>query len=212
LKPAPLLYLQVSSLNILLILNTTKMKQNSIFLTAAFLLGVAVPGFSQKLQDDGTFVLNNKTTIKVGDDLTIGRPADYDFINITPSKHGFGLGAIANAAGSVGSSVGLLGAESGHLKTAMTGIKVMNTANTVSNIGESADAIAALNVSNKAKEIIGKKFRILRFKDEGNERRGHHVYAFVAGEGKTNYKIELYPAIESQEVIAVNENKLTSNN
>lgn len=188
------------------------MKQNSIFLTAAFLLGVSVPGFSQKLQDNDTFVLNDSITIKVGDDLTIGKPSDFEFVNITQSKHGFGLGTIANAAGSVGSSVGLLGAESGHLKTAMTGIKVMNTANTVSNVGGTADAIAALNVSNQAKEIIGKKFRILRFKDEGNERRGHHVYAFVAGEGKTNYKIELYPAIESQEVIAVNESILTTNN
>lgn len=179
------------------------MKQKNVFIAALLFLGVVSPSFSQSLQNKDTFTLDT-LTIHVGDDLTIGRPSQFDFVNITKSKHGLGIGKIASAAGALGSTVGLLGAETGHLGTAMTGLKVMNAANTATSVGWTADAIAALNVSNQAKLIIGKQFRVLRFKKEGNERRGEHIYAILAGEGKTNYKAELVPAIKSNEIIATN--------
>ncbi|SEA41558.1 hypothetical protein SAMN05192529_11773 [Arachidicoccus rhizosphaerae] len=179
------------------------MKNHKNLLLTAVMFGLVSTAFSQTLENKDTFTMDT-LTIHVGDDLTIGKPSTFDFVNVVESKHGLGIGNIANAAGALGSTVGLLGAETGHLGTAMTGIKVMNAANTAASVGWTADAIAALNVSNQAKKIIGKKFRVLRFKKEGNQRRGEHIYAILAGEGKTNYKAELAPAIKSHEIIAIN--------
>ncbi|WP_447639927.1 MULTISPECIES: hypothetical protein [Chitinophagaceae] len=179
----------------------TKIK-NLLFASIALLL--ALPSFSQKLIDKNTFQVNNSLTLKIGDDLVIGKPAAYDFVNIEEEKNKFSFGKIANIAGAAGSAVGLAGVQTGSIGAMETGIKAMNTASTVSSIGMTADAIKSLNASDKAKQIIGKKFRILKFKEDGNEKRGYHYYAVVAGEGKTNYRIEVIPAIQSQEVVGVN--------
>lgn len=187
------------------------MNHTKIFFAASILLATAFPSISQNLHDKNTFTMDT-ITIHVGDDLTIGKPSTFDFVNISESKRGLSIGNIANAAGALGSTVGLLGAETGHLGTAMTGIKVMNAANTAASAGLTADAISALNVSNQAKLIIGKQFRVLRFKKEGNERRGQHIYAILAGEGKTNYKAELAPAIKASEIIAINDHIINTLN
>jgi len=178
------------------------MKIKALLLTG-IAMGLLTAAQSQHLTDKDTFIMDT-ITIHVGDDLIIGTPSQYDFVNIQESKRGMGLGKIANVAGSAGMATTLLGLETNHLGAAMTGAKVLGGAATLASVGMTADAIAQLNVSNEARRIIGKKFRVIRLKEEGNKKRGEHYYAIVAGEGHTNYKIELPPAIKSNEILAVN--------
>lgn len=185
-----------------------KFQIKNLLLTAMVLL-IAHTSFSQKLINKDSLQIDS-LMLKVGDDLIIGKPAAYDFVNIEEQKSKLSFGKIANIAGSAGTALGLAGAETGSIGAMKTGLTAMNTVSTVSSIGMTADAINALNVSDKAKQIIGKKFRILKFKQEGNNKRGFHYYAIVAGEGKTNYKIEIIPAIQSKEVIGINSALFTS--
>jgi len=178
------------------------MKAKTLLLTT-LALGLFTASQSQSLTDKDTFVMDS-VTIHVGDDLTIGTPSQYDFVNIQESKRGMGLGKIANVAGNAGLATALLGVETKSVGTLMTGAKVLEGAGTLASVGMTADAIAKLNVSNEARKIIGKKFRVMRLKQEGSKKRGEHYYAIVAGEGHTNYKIELPPAIQSNEILAVN--------
>ncbi len=111
------------------------------------------------------------------------------------------MGKIANIASSAGGAIVGLGGQTASIGTMTTGIKVMQTAGTAASVGFTVDAINAMNISDQAKSIVGKKMRILKFKKEGNEKRGEHFYAIVAGEGKHDYKIEIEPAITSGEVL-----------
>lgn len=180
-----------------------KTKINILLFTGIALL-LAIPSFSQKLIDKETFQVNDSLTLKVGDDLIIGKPAAYDFVNIEEEKKKFGIGKLASIAGAAGTAVGLGGAMVGGASTVAASGKILEGAATASTVGMTAEEINSLNISDKAKQIIGKKFRILKFKEEGNEKRGYHYYATVAGEGKTNYKIEIIPAIQAKEVIGIN--------
>jgi len=167
----------------------------------------AITSNAQSLINKKTFVFDS-VKIMVGDDITIGKPSTYDFVNITKMKRLRKIGKIANVVGDVGFAAGMIGATSGDVDAAMTGVKVMQGASTAASIGWTAAEINQMNVSNRAKQIIGKKFRVLKFKKKGNKRRGEHLYGIVAGEGHTNYKIELAPAIKSKEVIAINDRLL----
>lgn len=58
----------------------------------------------------------------------------------------------------------------------------------------------------------GQRLRVLKFFKKGNLKRGEHFYATVAGIGKENYDIELDRAIDTQEVLDVNEELFTEDN
>ncbi|MNY42641.1 hypothetical protein D3C86_1775510 [compost metagenome] len=93
------------------------------------------------------------------------------------------------------------GYDAGSLGAVKTGARLSQT-------GSQAAKLTALTdkLSSQAKPIAGKKLRILKFKVEGNEKRGEHFFAIVAAEGNKDFKIELEPAIETKEIVAVGTN------
>jgi len=163
---------------------------------------LATTSNAQKLIDNDALQINDSITLHTGEDIMINKPYAFDFVNVDEvKKGGFGIGKFANIGAAVGSTIGLAGISTGSVGAMTTGVKVMETATVASSVGWTQDAINALNASDKAKSIVGKKMRILKFKKEGNEKRGEHYYAIVAGEGKQDYKIEAAPAIATGEIV-----------
>lgn len=165
-------------------------------------MSLSTPLFSQTLIDENTFVSSGLDTIRVGDDLSIGDPFEYGgfafVVNDTKGKIGL-VGKLAKATSTVG--VGVLGMGVANLSgnAIMTGAKVATTAGTVSGIADVGDVVTGDNNG-----LPGRKMRILRFDKKGNAKRGEFFYAIVAGPKNQNYRIELIPAIENKEIIAVN--------
>jgi hypothetical protein len=175
-----------------------------VFLSMIFLFTLASLLSAQMLVNSETLKVNDSTILMVGNDILINKPIGFDFVNIEEvKKSGFNIGKLANIGSAVGSTIGIAGANASNVGAMTTGIKVMQTASVASSIGWTQEAINALNVSDKAKSIVGKKMRILRFKKEGNEKRGEHFYAITAGEGKQDYRIEVEPAIENGEILMI---------
>lgn len=178
------------------------MKKSLLLLSLTTSLVLSVN--AQELTDKETLRVNDSITLHIGNDILINKPSGYDFSNIEEvKKGGFSIGKFANVGAAVGSTIGLAGANAGNIGAMSTGIKVMSTASVASSVGWTQDAINALNVSDQAKSIVGKKMRILKFKKEGNEKRGEHFFAIVAGSGKTDYKVEIEPAINSGEILVI---------
>ncbi len=159
--------------------------------------------FSQVLIDKNTFLASTGGTISVGDDITIGVPANYSYEfsfieNNTKNKVGI-AGKLAGVATTVGVGAIGLGAVNGSYGAAKAGAKVAVAAATAEEISDGSEAVLGHN-----HELTGRKMRILKFKKEGNSRRGEYIYAIVAGPKQQNYKIELPLAIQSKEITVVN--------
>ena len=170
------------------------------------ILSFPLISFGQKLIDEDTFQDENGTTFKVGDDLMTGEPAasasQFRFIqNTTKKKIGL-LSKMASSVSSVGKSVAEVGADVKSGGTVDKGASLANTANSTNNLANSSEKLLV-----KEEDITNQSLRILRFRKTGNEKRGEHFFAVVAGPGKANYEVELVPAIENGEVIGLN-NKL----
>ncbi|TKC08036.1 hypothetical protein FA048_12800 [Pedobacter polaris] len=177
----------------------------SILFTASFLIFYTF-SFGQQIMNDTTFVSANGSILNVNDDLIIGYPSgqakEFLFINNhTEKKIGF-AGKLAGKVASVGSGVGLLGVGIGSLNTVMTGVKIAGAAGTIADVASVSDLL--LKGDNP---LTGQRFRILRFNKTGNQKRGEHFFAVVAGPGNANYQIELEPALATYEIAGLN-NKL----
>ena len=185
-------------------------KENQLYMNyktiafTAIISAISLSANAQQLTDKETLQVNDSITLHVGNDILINKPQSFDFVNVEElKKGGFSLSKIANVAGSAGGALVGLGGQTASIGTMTTGIKVMQTAGTAASVGYTVDAINAMNISDQAKSIVGKKMRILKFKKEGNEKRGEHYYAIAAGEGKHDYKIEVAPAITSGEILII---------
>lgn len=176
------------------------MKALNLILAIALL---PVLAFSQEIIDDSIFVTSHDYEMEVGDDLIIGYPSgnDGDFLFVSnDTKKKLGLASkIAGAAASVGSGAVAVGVGTGSLGTIRTGVGVARTAGTVSDVTGAGEVLLK-----GEHELTGQTVRILRFEKSGNKRRGEHYYAIVAGSGKSNFKIEIEPALNNKEVAGKN--------
>lgn len=180
------------------------MKTKKIFQT---LLMACVPflSYSQSMSGDSLFVSSKGQELRLGDDLIIGYPSSNDgqfmFVsNDTKKKLGL-LSKVAGATASVGSSVVGVGLGSGSIGAIRTGARVSQVAGTTSQVAGVGDIM--LKGEN---QLTGQRVKILKFDQSGNEKRGIHYFAIVAGSGKSNFKIEIEPAIFAKE-LAGNNNK-----
>lgn len=173
-------------------------------LTFLFVLLIsAITVSAQALIDKNTFLTAASDTIRVGDDITIGLPAnfqyEFSFIeNDTKNKVGI-AGRIAGAVTTVGAGVVGLGAVNGSYEVVQAGANAATAATVVDGVADGADAVLGHN-----HELTGRQMRVLKFKKEGNPKRGEYFYAVVAGPKQQNYKIEIPLAIQSKEIVAVN--------
>lgn len=155
--------------------------------------------YAQKLENK-VYTSAAGVEFKVGDDITIGYPSNgVDFVNITEHLKGFKkFGKMASDIGDAGSQLVSSGYDAGSSGAVKAGAKLNKN-------GAAAARLTSLTdkLSSGAKPIAGKKLRILKFKVDGNAERGEHFFVFVAAEGNKDYKIEIEPAIEAKEIIAV---------
>lgn len=159
--------------------------------------------FSQQIVSDSVFVSSQGQELAFGDDLIIGYPSgnDGDFLfvsNDTKKKLGF-ASKLAGAAASVGSGVIGVGIGSGSVGAIKTGVQVAGVAGSASQVAGAGEIL--LKGEN---ELTGQHLRILKFDKSGNKKRGEHFYAIVAGDGRSNFKIELEPAISTKELAGHN--------
>ena len=179
-------------------------------LQIALLVLIPFLSFGQStLQGDSLFVSTTDARIKVGDELIIGYPSgsdgNFNFVsNNTKKKLGL-LSKVAGATASVGSSVVGVGVGSRSVGAIRTGARVAGVAGTTSQVAGVGEIL--LKGEN---ELTGQRVKVLKFDKSGNEERGIHYYAIVAGSGKSNFKIEIEPAIFSKE-LAGNNNILFEN-
>jgi hypothetical protein len=164
---------------------------------------------SQTLVDDTLFISSNKQEIKIGDNLIIGYPSNNDgtFIHVsndTKKKLSI-LSKIAETTANIGSSFVGLGVSSSSVDVIRTGSKVSQVAGATSNVAGAGEIF--LKGEN---ELTGQRVKVLKFSTSGNEKRGIHYYAVVAGSGNSNFKIEIETAIFSKE-LAGNNNVLFPN-
>lgn len=184
------------------------MKKSQIL--KVFLLSfIPLASFSQSITGDSLFISSKGTQLKAGDNLIIGYPSqnngEFVFVsNETKKKLGM-FSKIAGVTSSVGSSVLGVGLGSGSIETIRTGAKVAEVAGTTSQIASVGDVV--LKGEN---ELIGQRVKILKFTQTGNEKRGIHFFAIVAGSGASNFRIEIEPAILTQE-LAGNNNEFFEN-
>ena len=182
------------------------MKTLVFTLVIAFAVLMSSKSYAQKLENE-IFTSSTGIEFKVGDNITIGMPSNgTEFTNITEHLKGFKkLGKLAGDLSDVGAQVVSSGYDAGSAGAVKTGARLNQT-------GSQAAKLTALTdkLSPQARPIAGKKLRILKFKVEGNEKRGQHFFAIVAAEGNKDFKIELEPAIESKEIVAVGTNNFGS--
>lgn len=162
---------------------------------------------AQELKDEKTLVLNDSTTINVGDEFIVNLPYTYDFVSIQEAKKGFSmknLAKIGNVGSAIGGTLGSIGAATRNIGVLSTGVEIMNKASIATSIGMTAEAIDQLQVSKGAKQIISKKMRVIEFKKEGSQEDGYAYYAIANINGdKKKYKVELEPALRINEIILV---------
>ncbi|GAA4793315.1 hypothetical protein GCM10023231_21960 [Olivibacter ginsenosidimutans] len=160
--------------------------------------------YGQRLIDDDTFEDENGITFKVGDDLMTGEPAasasQFKFIQNTTKKKIGWMSKMASSVSSVGKSVAEVGSDVKSGSTVSKGASVANTANSTNNLANSSEKLLV-----KEEDIANQSLRILKFRKTGNEKRGEHFFAVVAGPGKANYEVELVPAIKNGEVVGLND-------
>lgn len=178
------------------------MKASGFTLIIALAIVMSSNSYAQKLENE-VFTSSAGIEFKVGDNITIGMPSNgVEFSNIAEQLKGFKkLGKLAGDLSDVGAQVVSSGYDAGSSGTVKTGARLSQTGNQASKLTALTDKL-----SSQAKPIAGKKLRILKFKVEGNEKRGQHFFAIVAAEGNKDFKIELEPAIESKEIVAVGTN------
>jgi len=181
------------------------MKKYSSFTKISLIMLFFIPvlSFGQELVDEETFRDATGHEFKVGDDLNIGKPGSekgYKYIqNATKKKIGW-MGKMASKVSEVGKNVAEVGADLGSGNTVAKGAQVHNTANSTSNLTQTGEKLLT-----NEEDIEGQTLRILKFKVVGNEKRGEHFFAVVAGPGKANYEVEIVPAIRSGEVVGLND-------
>ncbi|SEN18140.1 hypothetical protein SAMN05216436_112119 [bacterium A37T11] len=177
-----------------------------IIKTSLMLLTLApFVSFAQELTDEKTFVDDKGRTFKVGDDLTIGEPTSSSGFKYIANSKKRKTGWLSKAAGAVadaGESVVQTGSDLGSSKTLKTGYDVNRKASAASNATSAGEKLLG---SNKMEDIAGQSLRILKFRKTGNEERGEHFFALVAGPGKTDYDVELIPAIKKGEIVGIND-------
>jgi hypothetical protein len=176
------------------------MKTSKLTLVIAMaMLMTGLKTYAQKLENK-VYTSAAGVEFKVGDDITIGYPSNgVDFVNIAEHLKGFKkLTKVASDIGSAGSQLVSSGYDAGSSGAVKAGASLNKN-------GAAAARLTSLTdkLSPGAKPIAGKKLRILKFKVDGNAERGEHFFAFVAAEDNKDYKIEIEPAIESKEIVAV---------
>lgn len=160
--------------------------------------------YGQEIINDSTFVSSQGVKLQIGDDLIIGYPSgsDGNFLYVTNErKKKLGLASkVAGAAAGMGSGMIGVGIGSGSVGAVKTGVRVVGAAGAASEVAGVGEVL--LKSEN---ELTGQRLRILKFDKSGNEKRGEHFYAIVAGERKSNFKIEVEPAILTNELEGYND-------
>lgn len=180
------------------------MKKTNLILKIGLVIALSFPFFSysQELVDEDTFVDADGRQFKVGDDLLLGEvqaSTGYKFIqNVTKKKIGW-MSKMASQVSDVGKSVAKVGADVGADGALTKGAQLSGTANSTSDLADKSEKLLV-----KEEDITGQSLRILKFKHTGSEKRGEHFYAIVAGPGKANYEVEIIPAIQTGEIVGLN--------
>lgn len=147
--------------------------------------GIAVLGTTalkaQRLIDKETLQVNNSITLHVGNDITVNKPSSHDFAYICEEKEHVKNQKTSKNTGK--------GGKWDHSKLkGKSDLEIFNYV--VSNA-----------TPNKAKSIIGRKMRIIKFKKEDDPKGEKRFYAIVDAKEKTSYKIEIVAAITSGEIL-----------
>lgn len=155
-----------------------------------------------------TFVLNDSIEVSVGDTILIDIPASADFLFVSRKKKKLGLSKlsqIGDIGSAVGGTLGTIGAATGSIGTLKTGIEIMNAGSVARSVGMTSEAIERLDVSKKAKKIIGTKAVVQELQPTGDENESF-VKAIVANSEKMKelYEVSIAPAIYTGEIYILN--------
>lgn len=178
-----------------------------------FFMLFATLGHSQSNETEIVSVTLDSGYVSAGDTLIINLPATKDFITVQRNKKKIGLGKltdIGNLGSTVGGAVASVGVLTKSTGAVSAGLDIMTSANVASSIGMTSDAIDRLDVSKSAKKLIGKKIVVDKiYRDElESEENPYATYAIGNLEGtKKEYKVMIYPATATKEVIVINQTK-----
>ena len=160
------------------------------------------PTFS--FNEDGSINFGADISVGMGDTLTINVPAAGDFAYVTQQKKKSGLGKITkigNIGGHIGSAVGSLGALGGNLGALKTGIDIMQAGDVVYSSGRAAEEIADLNLSGKAKKLVGKKLVIVSIQRPQDAAMGMVGAVAKEVDGKKLFDVALMQAFYTGEIL-----------
>lgn len=161
----------------------------------------AEPAFS--LNADGSLSIGDDISVRTGDTLTINVPMSEDFIFVEPKKK-MGLGKltkIGNIGGDIGSAVGSIGAIGGSVGALKTGMDIMHAGNVVYSAGSAAEGIADLNLSKKAKKLVGKKLVVVSIENPQDAAMGMVSAVAKEADGKKVYDVSLLQAFYTGEIL-----------
>lgn len=155
------------------------------------------------LNADGSLSIGEDISVCAGDTLTINVPISEDFTFVEPKKKG-GLGKltkIGNIGGNIGSAVGSLGALGGSVGALKTGMDIMHAGNVVYSAGSAAEEIADLNLSKKAKKLVGKKLVVVSIENPQDAAMGIVSAVAKEADGKKVYDVSLLQAFYTGEIL-----------
>lgn len=155
------------------------------------------------LNPDGSLSVIEDISVRAGDTLTINVPMSENFMFVEPKKKG-GLGKltkIGNIGGNIGSAVGSLGALGGSVGTLKTGMDIIHAGNVVYSTGSAAEEIADLNLSKKAKKLVGKKLVVVSIENPQDAAMGMGSAVAKEADGKKVYDVSLLQAFYTGEIL-----------
>ncbi|MCL4639333.1 MAG: hypothetical protein M5Z89_10125 [Olivibacter sp.] len=179
-----------------------------ILLALALVAATFTAAYSQitdGILQNNTFTLNDSIQVSVADTILIDLPAGHDFLFIEQQKKSkFSLSKltkIGDVGSAVGGTLGSLGAVTGSLGTLNTGIKIMNTGAVARSVGMTSEAIENLDVSSKAKKLVGMKVIVEKLIPADAKGESFVTAILVnAQKSKDRYQVKLTPAILTGEV------------